>query len=66
MHNLLIPLLLFHSVLSFALGYVEAVGNAKANGQAREIADRDASSFDCKRDRAKHYGAGGNLVNESQ
>jgi len=32
MHNLLIPLLLFHSVLSFALGYVEAVGNAKAIG----------------------------------
>jgi hypothetical protein len=46
--------------------HVEAVGNAKANGQAREIADRDASSFDCKRDRAKHYGGGGNLVNESQ
>jgi hypothetical protein len=31
-----------------------------ANDQARAIADKDARGFICKKDRAKHYGAGGN------
>jgi hypothetical protein len=48
------------------VAYVEAAGNAKANEQAREIADRDASSFVCKRDRAKHYGADGTLLTDDQ
>jgi hypothetical protein len=48
------------------VAYVQASGNPTANEQAREIADRDASSFDCKRDSAKHYGADGNPVNGSR
>jgi len=42
------------------IAYVEASGNPRANDQARTIADTDARGFICKKDRAKHYGAGGN------
>ncbi len=41
------------------VAYVEAAGNNKANEQARAFADRDASEFVCKQDRAKNYGADG-------
>lgn len=37
------------------MAYVEATDNAKANEQARAIADREAAGFTCKRDKAKHY-----------
>jgi len=36
------------------------LGNPMANDQARAIADKNARGFICKKDRAKHYGAGGN------
>jgi hypothetical protein len=35
--------------------YVDATNNPKANEQARTIADKDAASFVCKRDKAKQY-----------
>jgi hypothetical protein len=44
------------------MAYVEATGNPKANDLARTIADKDARAFICKRDKAKHYGADGNLT----
>jgi hypothetical protein len=34
---------------------VDATNNPKANEQARTIADKDAASFVCKRDKAKQY-----------
>jgi hypothetical protein len=37
------------------MAYVEASGNPQANEQARAIADKDAASFTCKRDKAKRY-----------
>jgi hypothetical protein len=42
------------------MAYVEASGNLKANEEVRAIADMDAHAFQCKQDKAKHYGAGGN------
>ena len=42
------------------IAYVEASGNLKANEESRAIADTDARGFICKKDRAKHYGAGSN------
>lgn len=41
------------------VAYVMATGNSNANVLAREIADRQARGFDCKRDRVRHYGADG-------
>jgi hypothetical protein len=40
--------------------YVEASGNPNANEQARVIADKDARPFQCKKDKAKTYGASAN------
>jgi hypothetical protein len=37
------------------MAYVEATNNPKANEQARAIADHEAASFTCKKDKAKHY-----------
>jgi hypothetical protein len=44
------------------VAYIEATGNPKANELAREIADRDAPGFVCKRDAAKHYLADGSIA----
>jgi hypothetical protein len=40
------------------MAYVEASGNPRANEQARAIADKDAITFACKRDKAKTYASG--------
>jgi hypothetical protein len=37
------------------MAHVEASGNPRANEQARAIADKEAASFTCKQDKAKHY-----------
>jgi hypothetical protein len=44
------------------LAYIEATGNAKANDQARAVADREAAGFDCSQDAPKHYAADGSLI----
>jgi hypothetical protein len=42
------------------VAYVKASGNPTANEEARAIADRDARRFQCKKDKATHYGDAGN------
>ena len=40
------------------MAYVDATNNPEANEQARAIADTEAASFTCKKDKAKHSGIG--------
>jgi hypothetical protein len=42
------------------VAYVEAQAIRNANQQARVIADKDARPFQCKKDKAKTYGASAN------
>ncbi len=44
------------------VAHVMATGNPNANVLAREIADGQAHSFDCKRDRIRSYGADGKQI----
>jgi hypothetical protein len=44
------------------MAYVDAARYPQANDQARAIADKDARSFDCKHDEAKHYGPDGQEI----
>lgn len=44
------------------VAYVQAESNADANSLARELADKDARRFSCKRDRPRTYGPDGKPI----